>query len=78
MWGTDTSNRGVFTKDHHVQLRQPTLVGKTAFEQLSLGFACGAGVTRHGRLVNWGWSGNDFAVRTGACCTLSRAFASLS
>ena len=69
MWGTDTGNKGVFTQQHPVQLRTPVLVPHAALDQLCLGFSSAAGITKHGRLVTWGWSGNDLQVRHTLTCT---------
>jgi alpha-tubulin suppressor-like RCC1 family protein len=71
IWGTDTSNRGVFTKQHPTQLREPAVIEHASFDKVSLGFASAAGITRHGRLCTWGWSGNDLQVRRASGTMLS-------
>ena len=39
------------------QYREPSVVKAPPLASMSLGFAAGAGVSMHGRLLTWGWSG---------------------
>lgn len=61
--GTDSNNRGVLTRSQPIQARELQQVEAVSFDSLSMGFCSVGGVTRHGHLAMWGWSGNDLAVR---------------
>lgn len=81
MWGTDTMSCGVLPDrqepvegafEFSAQYREPTVVKAPPLSQVSNGFAAGAGVTTHGRLATWGWSGyaNEVCAEQPAACRL--------
>jgi alpha-tubulin suppressor-like RCC1 family protein len=66
MWGTDNMSGGMLPEmqepmerafQFSPQYRTPTAVKAPLLSHVSVGFGAAAGVTMHGRLATWGWSG---------------------